>query len=146
VSFADSSTGHARPGTGAPRSAATSLTYSPDGRAVASTSTDNKVIIWDPQAARPAKVLTAPAEQVQYVAFSPDGTTLYTSSLGGVLLEWDLTGDRGFGQHIPLGARSPCCRALLPPGPPLAISPDDSTFAVRLGTSTVGLFSAHSYR
>jgi WD40 repeat protein len=146
VSFADSSTGHARPGTGAPSSAVTSLTYSPDGRAVASTGTDNKVIIWDPQAARPAKVLTAPAEQVKYVAFSPDGTTLYTSSLGGVLLAWDLTGDRGFGQRFPLGAGSPCCRTLLPPAPPLAISPDDSTFAVRLGTSTVGLFSAHTLR
>jgi WD40 repeat protein len=32
----------------------------------------------------------------------------------------------------------------LPPAPPLAVSPDGSTFAVRLGTSTVGLFSAHT--
>ena len=144
VSFVDPSTGHARPGTGAHSSAVTSLTYSPDGRAVASTGTDNKVIIWDPQAARPAQVLTAPAEQVQYVAFSPDGTTLYTSSLGGVLLAWDLTGDRSFGRRFPLGAGSPCCRTVLPPAPPLAVSPDGSTFAVRLGTSTVGLFSAHT--
>ena len=58
VSFVDPSTGHARPGTGAHGSTVTSLTYSPDGRAVASTGTDNKVIIWDPQTARPAQVLT----------------------------------------------------------------------------------------
>ena len=144
VSFVDPATGHARPGTGAHGSAVTSLTYSPDGRAVASTGTGNTVTIWDPQTARPAQVLTAPAEQVQYVAFSPDRTTLYTSSLGGVLLTWDLTGDRSFGRRFPLGQGSPCCRTLLPPAPPLAVSPDGRTFAVRLGTSTVGLFSAHT--
>jgi WD40 repeat protein len=144
VWFVDPATGHARPGTGARSSAVTSLTYSPGGRRVASTGTDNKVIIWDPRTARPAKVFTAPAEQVQFVAFSPDGTTLYTSSVGGILLAWDLTGDRGFGRRFPLGSGSPCCRTFLPPAPPLAISPDGSTFAVRLGTSTVGLFSAHT--
>jgi DNA-binding SARP family transcriptional activator/WD40 repeat protein len=144
VSFVDPSTGHGRPGTGAHGSAVTSLTYSPDGRAVASTGNDNKVIIWDPQTARPAEVLTAPAEQVQYVAFSPGGTTLYTSSLGGVLLAWDLTGDRGFGRRFALGRGSPCCRTVLPPAPPLAVSPDGSMFAVRLDTSTVGLFSTHT--
>jgi WD40 repeat protein len=144
VWFVDPSTGHARPATGAHGSAVTGLTYSPDGRKVASTGTDNKVIIWDRQTARSAEVLTAPAEQVQYVAFSPDGTTLYTSSVGGVLLEWDLAGDQSFGHRFPLGAGSPCCRTLLPPAPPLADSPDGSTFAVRLGTSTVGLFSART--
>jgi len=143
VSFADPSTGHARPGTGARSGAVTSLTYSPDGRAVASTGTD-KVIVWDPRTASSAKVFTTPGEQVQYVAFSPDRTTLYTSSLGGVLLEWDLTGDRSFGRDFPLGRGSPCCRTVLPPAPPLAVSPDGRTFAVRLGTSTVGLFSVRT--
>jgi WD40 repeat protein len=146
VSFVDPSTGHARLGTGPRSSAVTSLTYSPDGRAVASTGTDNKVIIWDPQTARPTKALTAPAEQVQYVAFGPDRTTLYTSSLGGVLLEWDLAGDRSFGRRSALGMGSPCCRTVLPPAPPLAVSPDGDTFAARLGTSTVGLFSTHTLR
>jgi WD40 repeat protein len=144
VWFVDPLTGHARPATGARSSAVTSLSYSPDGRAVASTGTDNKVIIWDPQTARPAEVFTAPAEQVQDVAFDPDGTTLYTSSVGGVLLEWDLAGDRSFGRRFTLGKGSPCCRTLFPAAPPLAVSPDGSTFAVRLGTSTVGLFSAHT--
>jgi DNA-binding SARP family transcriptional activator/WD40 repeat protein len=146
VSFVDAATGRARPGTGARSGAVTSLTYSPGGRVVASTGTDNKVIVWDPQTVRPAAVLTAPAEQVQYVAFSPDGSTLYTSSPGGVLLEWDLAGDRSFGRHFTLGKGSPCCRVVLPPAPPLALSPNGSTFAVRLGTSTVGLFSAHTLR
>ena len=143
VTFVDRSTGHARPGTGARSSAVTSLTYSPDGRAVASTGND-QVIVWDPRTARSAKVFTAPGEQVRYVAFSPDRTTLYTSSPGGVLLQWDLTGDRGFGRRFPLGMGSPCCRTVLPPSPPLAVSPDGRTFAVRVGTSTVGLFSVRT--
>jgi WD40 repeat protein len=146
VSFVDPATGHARRATSAHGSAVTSLTYSPDGRAVASTGTGNTVIVWDPQVARPAQVLTAPAEQVQYVAFSPHRTTLYTSSLGGVLLSWDLTGHHSFGRRFPLGQGSPGCRTLLPPAPPLAVSPDGSTFAVRLGTSTVGLFSTRTLR
>jgi WD40 repeat protein len=144
VSFVDASTGAARVRTGARSSAVTGLVYSPNGRAVASTGNDNKVIVWAPQTAGPAKVLTAPAEQVQYVAFNPDGTTLYTSSLGGVLLQWDLTGARSFGHHFKLGAGSPCCRSVSPLAPPLALSPDGRTFAVRLGTSTIGLFSART--
>ncbi|MGH2877506.1 MAG: hypothetical protein ACRDLV_14745, partial [Solirubrobacteraceae bacterium] len=144
VWFVDPATGHARPGTGARGTAVTSLTYSPDGRAVASTGAGNEVIVWDPLTARPAQVLTAPTEQVRYVAFSPDGTTLYTSSIGGDLLAWDLTGDRSFGRRFALGKGSPCCQTVSPPAPPLAVSPDGSTFAVRLGTSTVGLFSART--
>ena len=144
MSFIDASTGDARPGAGSLSSAVTSVTYSPDGRAVASTGADNEVIVWDPQAARSAEVLTAPAEQVQDVAFSPDGSTLYTSSVGGVLLEWDLTGDRRFGRRVVLGARSPCCGTVSPIAPPLALSPDGTMFAARIGSSRIGLFSTRT--
>ena len=144
MSFIDASTGDARPGTGSLSSPVTSVTYSPGGRAVASTGTDNKVIVWDPQVATAAELLTAPAEQVQDVAFSPDGSTLYTSSLGGVLLEWDLTGDRRFGRRFALGAGSPCCGAVTPIAPPLALSPDGTMFAARLGRSRIGLFSTRT--
>ena len=144
MSFIDASTGDARPGTGSHSSPMTSVTYSPDGRAVASTGADNKVIVSDPQAARSAEVLTAPAQRVEGVAFSPDGSTLYTSSVGGVLLEWDLTGDRTFGRRFALGARSPCCRTVSPIAPPLALSPDGTMFAARLGRSSIGLFSTRT--
>jgi WD40 repeat protein len=73
-------TGDARPGIGAHGTAVTTLTYSPDRRAVVSTGDNNEVIVWDPSTATSAEVLTAPAEQVQGVAFSPDGATLYTSN------------------------------------------------------------------
>ena len=144
MSFIDASTGDARAGTGSLSSPVTSVTYSPDGRAVGSTGADNKVIVWDPQTATADAVLTAPAQQVQDVAFSPDGSTLYATSVGGVLLEWDLTGDRSFGRRFALGAGSPCCGAVTPIAPPLALSPDGTMFAARLGKSRIGLFSTRT--
>jgi len=144
LSFVDSSTGAARRGAGPGGNAVTDVVYGPDGRSVVSTANDNNVIVWDPQAARAAQVLTTPAEQVEGVAFSPDASTLYTSSVGGVLLEWDLNGSRSFGRRFGLGAGSPCCGPVSPLDPPLALSPDGTRFAVRLGTSTVGLFSAQT--
>ena len=62
------------------------------------------------------------------------------------MLEWDLTGERTFGRRVALGGPSPCCNSVAPPAPPLALSPDGTTFAVRLGTSSVGLFSARTLR
>ena len=122
----------------------TNVAYSPDGRTVVSAGNDSKLIVWNSRSARSARVLSGPAGQVQGVAFSPDGRTLYTSLLGGILLEWDMTSDRTFGQRFALGPGLPCCGAVSPLAPPLALSPDGTTFAARLGTSTVGLFSTHT--
>ena len=143
VSFIDARTDAVRRGIGPNTGSVTNLTYSPDGRAVASIA-NNTVIIWNPRSARPRAVLTIPGGQVQGVAFSPDGRTLFTSSVGGTVLEWDLTGERSFGRRAALSGPSPCCGPVAPLAPPLAISPDGTAFAVRLGSSTVGLFSAQS--
>ena len=60
------------------------------------------------------------------------------------MLEWDLTGERGFGRRFALSGPLPCSGPVAPLAPPLALSPDGTTFAIRLGTSTVGLFSAQT--
>ena len=60
------------------------------------------------------------------------------------MLEWDLTGERRFGRRFALSGPLPCCEPVAPLAPPLALSPDGTTFAIRLGTSTVGLFSAQT--
>ena len=78
------------------------------------------------------------------VAFSPNGATLYTATPEGVVFEWDMSGDRGFGRRFALRGGSPSGRGLWPLSPPLALSPDGRTFAVSLGNSTVGLFSAET--
>jgi DNA-binding SARP family transcriptional activator/WD40 repeat protein len=143
VSFIDVASGNARPGIGPNTGSAATLAYSPAGHAVASAA-NNTVLIWNPRSAMPREVLTVPGEQVQEVAFSREGRTLYTSSVGGVVLEWDLTGERRFGRRFALSGPLPCCDPVAPLAPPLALSPDGTTFAIRLGTSTVGLFSART--
>ncbi|MFL5860594.1 MAG: BTAD domain-containing putative transcriptional regulator, partial [Solirubrobacteraceae bacterium] len=144
VTFVDAATGHARPGAGPRMNTVTTVTFAPDGLSVLSTANTNTMVVWNPRTARATQTLVAPAQQVQSAVFGPDSRTLSTSSLGGLLLNWDLTGRQSFGRRFSLGARSPCCRAASPLAPPLALSPDGTTFAVRVRTSTVALFSART--
>jgi WD40 repeat protein len=107
---------------------------------------DSTVIVWDARTGTAVRTLTGPAGQVQSTTATPDGTTLYTSSLDGELLAWDLSGDRQFGRTATLGANAACCSQLSPHLPPLAISPDGSQFAARVGPSSIGLFSESTLR
>jgi WD40 repeat protein/DNA-binding SARP family transcriptional activator len=144
VSFIDLASGAARAGRGGHSALVSNVVYSPDGHTVTTTGNDGKVIVWDPKTASPVEVLNGPVAQAGGVALSADGQTLYTYSLDGVVLAWDLAGDRSFGLRFHLGPGLPCCGPVSPPAPPLAISPDGSRFAVQLGASTVGLFSARN--
>jgi WD40 repeat protein len=151
VSFVDLRTGRSRPGVGGHTGFIAQDVYSPNGRVAVTTGQDAKVIVWDPSTALPIEVLSGHAGPVHGVAFSADGDTLYTCSLDGVVLAWDLGSSRRFGQ--PFTAKPGLAAAGLPglsPGtpntPPLASSPDGSQFAVRVGTSTVGLFSTRTLR
>ncbi len=118
-----------------------SVAYAQSGRTVATVGDDDTAIVWDPRSGVAAQVLTGPPGQVAGAAISPDGDTLYTVSQNGVVLEWDLTGDRRFGDRATVDAELRCCDPVAPPAPPLAISDDGSTFAVRIAPTTIGLFS-----
>jgi DNA-binding SARP family transcriptional activator/WD40 repeat protein len=142
LSFVDAKTGEAHTGTGPDIGPVTDLIYSPSNRAVASAA-NNEVIIWNPHSHTSSTQLTIPVGQVQPIAFSPDGHTLYTSSIGGLVLEWDLAGVATFGQRLAVTGQS-SDDPVAPPTPPLALSSDGTTFAIRLGASTVGLFSART--
>jgi WD40 repeat protein len=144
VSFIDTATGRARPAAAGQLGAVASVLYAADGRTVVSVGNDGTAIVWNPEIAKPNEVLTGPPGQVAGAALSPDGSTLYTSSLGGPLLEWDLAGQRRFGNRSALGPVARCCDSVPPPEPPVALSPDGSRFAARLGASTVGVFSSRS--
>jgi DNA-binding SARP family transcriptional activator/WD40 repeat protein len=143
VSFTHLAAGETSPGIGPRRHSVSNLAYSRDGRAVASVA-NNMVVIWNPRSSKPRHVLTVPGGQVEGAAFSPERHSLYTSSVGGLVLEWDLAGQRSFGRSVALGEPSPCCNPVAPLAPPLALSPGGTTFAVRLGASTVGLISAQT--
>jgi WD40 repeat protein len=122
------------------------VVYAPDGRTAITVGDDGKVIVWDPADLDELAVLSGPGERVQDAQVSPDGSTLYTSAVGGVLLAWDLTGQRGFGHSARVSAPLPCCDLISPLQPALALSPDGTRFAVPIGPSSVGLFSARTLR
>lgn len=52
----------------------------------------------------------------------------------------------GFVRRFALGGPPLCCDGLAPAAPPLALSPDGRTFAVRVGTASVGLFATGTRR
>jgi WD40 repeat protein len=124
VSFINISTGKLRRGFGGQGAAVAGVVYSPGARTVVTVGDDNKVIVWDPKTITPRAVLSGPVGQVQNAQVSPDGTTLYTSSLEGVMLAWDLTGNRRFGRRSQLSPGLRCCSPVSPRAPPMALSPD----------------------
>lgn len=145
VWFANASTGAARSAAGSQGSPVADALYVSSGRAAVTVGSDDEVLIWDLRTGREDDALAGPAGRVAGAAISPDGTTLYTSSLDGLLLEWDLTGDRGLVHRAALGRPASCCASLTPPAPALALSPDDSRFAALVGRSTVGVFSTRTF-
>jgi WD40 repeat protein/DNA-binding SARP family transcriptional activator len=144
VSFVDAATGALRIARGGDSAAIASAAYAPDGRTVITVGDDGKVIVWDPRTASEQTTLSGPAGHVQDAQVSPDGSTLYTAGVGGMVLAWDLTGLRGFGRSARLSPALPCCDSVAPTGPPLAVSPDGTRFAVTTGPSTVAVFSAQT--
>jgi WD40 repeat protein len=147
VSFVNLETGRTRQGVGGHGAGVDPAIFSPDGREAVTAGEDQKVIVWDPSTAQPIETLTGHAGPVHGVAFSANGNTLYTSSLDGVVLGWDLGGKRRFGQPLTVGPGLPhpgIGNPAAPLTPPLAFSPDGSHFAVRIGRTTIGLFSART--
>jgi WD40 repeat protein len=143
VSLVNTATGAVRT-EHAQRAGVASLMFGHDGQTVIAVGTDDSVTVWDVRTARPVNVLTGPPADVTGAALSPNGRTLYTSSDDGVVLEWDLSGTEGFVGHERLAPVYGCCGPPSPPAPPLAVAPGGSSFAVRVGASTVGVFSTHS--
>jgi WD40 repeat protein len=102
--------------------------------------------VWDPSTGQPLARLTGHGSaRITYADFSPGGGTLYTASLDGTVFEWGLAKQRRFGTPFKTG-QTP----LLGPdeafAPPLAVSPDGSRFAIRLGASSVCIYSTATTR
>jgi DNA-binding SARP family transcriptional activator/WD40 repeat protein/energy-coupling factor transporter ATP-binding protein EcfA2 len=147
VSFADVSTGRLRRAVVEHRGPVRGAIYTDDRRRAVTFGDDGSVIVWNTPVAAPAGVLPGPAGNVAAGALSPDGRRLYTTSrASGAVLTWDLVGSRRFGRTLPLPTAVRCCGPVSSPGPPLAVSPDGSSFATRIAPSRVGLFSAGSLR
>lgn len=69
------------------------LSFSPDGRLLASGSDDHNVILTDLTDRTPTATLTGHTDKVLSSTFSPDGQTLYTGSADHTIIPWTINPD-----------------------------------------------------
>lgn len=68
----------------------TSLAFSPDGRTLASSANDGRVILWDVAARRVLADLKGPGAPINSLAFRPDGLRLAAGGADGIVRLWDV--------------------------------------------------------
>ena len=64
--------------------------FSPDGKIIATSSSDNTVRLWNAQTGQEIRQFLGHIEAVWGVEFSPDGKTLLSGSLDGTVRLWDM--------------------------------------------------------
>ena len=67
-----------------------SISFSPDGKTLASASGDKTVRLWDVAAGKAIKTLLGHQGQVRSISFSPDGKTLASASYDKTVMLWNL--------------------------------------------------------
>jgi WD40 repeat protein len=120
------------------RSAVYGVSFSPDGKALASSSGDGSIILWDVATGKPrGRPLTGHRGIVYGVAFSPDGHLLASASADGTVIVWDTTTGKPRGRPL-IGHKSEVHG--------VAFSPDGRTLASASPDKTVILWDVTTRR
>jgi len=120
--------------------------FSPRGDVAVTTNDSGQVTVWDPKSGNVQNAFTGHENKTLGLAFSADGKRLFTSSLDGAIFEWDISGEQRFGRpfQVPgVDSAQPSANSssTIPLTPPLALAPDGSRLATRIGADSVGVFS-----
>ncbi|MBE9215402.1 CHAT domain-containing protein [Plectonema cf. radiosum LEGE 06105] len=113
-----------------------SVSFSPDGKTLASASGDKTVKLWDINTSREIKTLKGHIYSVNSVSFSSDGKTLASASQDSTVKLWDINSGRELKTLI--GHTDPVYS--------VSFSPDGKTLASASLDSTVKLWDVNSGR
>jgi hypothetical protein len=120
------------------------ITYSPDGKTIATGAVDATIRLWNADTGAEIKVLRGHGERVEALTFSADGKTLISGALDGTMRFWDVDEGRETAKlgGVADAAADTASWSFSNSVRALRFTPDGATLLVGGGPRTLRLFDA----